>query len=35
MANAHIHSVSSARRFGGEPNDYLAIHMKMDCSKAY
>lgn len=35
MANAHIHSVSSARRFGGEPQDYLAIHMKMDCSKAY
>jgi len=35
MANAWIHSKSSARRFGGEPNDYLTIHKKMDCSKAY
>lgn len=35
MANAHIHSKSSARKFGGTPEDYLAIHIKMDCSKAY
>lgn len=35
MANAHIHSVSSQRKFGGVAEDYLAIHMKMDCSKAY
>ena len=35
MANAHIHSVSSVRRFGGQPEDYLTIHIKMDCSKAY
>jgi hypothetical protein len=35
MANAHIHSVSSTRRFGGQPEDYLTIHIKMDCSKAY
>jgi hypothetical protein len=35
MANAHIHSKSSARKFGGNPEDYLAIHIKMDCSKAY
>jgi hypothetical protein len=35
MANAHIHSASSVRRFGGEINDYIAIHQKMDCSKAY
>jgi len=35
MANAHIHSVSSARKFGGQPDDYLAVHIKMDCSKAY
>ena len=35
MANAHVHSVSSARKFGGIPEDYLSIHMKMDCSKAY
>ena len=35
MANAHIHSVSSARKFGGQLEDYLEIHIKMDCSKAY
>jgi hypothetical protein len=35
MANAHIHSKSSARKFGGIPEDYLNIHIKMDCSKAY
>jgi cysteinyl-tRNA synthetase len=35
MANAHIHSKSSSRKFGGKPEDYLAIHIKMDCSKAY
>lgn len=35
MANAHIHSKSSARRFGGQLEDYLEIHVKMDCSKAY
>jgi hypothetical protein len=35
MANAWIHSKSSARKFGGQPEDYLPIHIKMDCSKAY
>lgn len=35
MANAHIHSVSSVRKFGGEISDYINIHIKMDCSKAY
>lgn len=35
MANAWIHSISSAKKFGGTPDDYLKIHMKMDCSKAY
>jgi hypothetical protein len=35
MANAHVHAKSSARRYGGEPEDYLTIHIKMDCSKAY
>jgi len=35
MANAWIHSKSSARKWGGEPEDYLPIHIKMDCSKAY
>lgn len=35
MANAWVHSKSSARKFGGQPEDYLPIHIKMDCSKAY
>jgi hypothetical protein len=35
MANAYVHSKSSARKFGGEVEDYLPIHIKMDCSKAY
>lgn len=35
MANAYIHSKSSSKKFGGLPEDYLKIHMKMDCSKAY
>jgi hypothetical protein len=35
MANAFIHSRSSAKRFGGVIEDYLHLHMKMDCSKAY
>jgi cysteinyl-tRNA synthetase len=35
MANAFIHSKSSAKRYGGSPEDYINIHIKMDCSKAY
>lgn len=35
MANPYVHAVSSAKRWGGEPEDYLKIHEKMDCSKAY
>jgi hypothetical protein len=35
MADAYIHAKSSAKRFGGQPEDYLEIHQKMDCSKAY
>lgn len=35
MANPYIHSVSSAKKFGGLFTDYLDIHKKMDCSKAY
>lgn len=35
MANAWIHSKSSARKLGGTPDDYMMIHEKMDCSKAY
>ena len=35
MANPYIHAVSSAKKFGGLYVDYLDIHKKMDCSKAY
>lgn len=35
MANPYIHSVSSAKKWGGLFTDYLDIHKKMDCSKAY
>lgn len=30
----YIHAVSSAKKFGGVPEDYLPIHDKMDSSKA-
>lgn len=29
-----IHAKASAKRYGGEPKDYLAIHDFMDSSKA-
>ena len=35
MAEPLVHSLSSARQFGGKPEDYMAIHEKMDCSKKY
>lgn len=34
MAKPWIHAESSARRFGGKPEDYLPIHNLMDSSKA-
>ena len=34
MANAYIHAKNSTRRFGGQLEDCLEIHIKMDCSKA-
>ena len=34
MAKALIHARSSAKRWGGVPEDYLAIHEKMDSTKA-
>jgi hypothetical protein len=34
VAKALIHARSSARRFGGKPEDYLAIHEKIDSTKA-
>lgn len=33
MAKPWIHSLSSARKFGGKPEDYLAIHEFLDASK--
>ena len=34
MAKAWIHARSSARKYGGKPEDYLKIHEKMDESKS-
>jgi hypothetical protein len=33
MSHAHFHAQSSARRFGGAPQDYLAIHQWFDATK--
>jgi len=35
MAKADIHAESSAKRFGGKPEDYLEVHEFMDSSKAF
>ncbi len=35
MAHPLRHAESSVRKFGGEPEDYLAIHRWFDESKAY
>jgi hypothetical protein len=35
MAHPLRHAESSARKFGGRPEDYLAIHRWFDESKAY
>ncbi len=34
VSKALIHARSSARKYGGKPEDYLAIHEKMDSSKS-
>lgn len=34
MSKPWIHALSSARKFGGNPEDYIAIHNLMDSSKA-
>jgi hypothetical protein len=34
MSKALIHARSSARKYGGKPEDYLAIHEKMDSTKS-
>jgi hypothetical protein len=33
MAHSYHHAVSCARKFGGKPNDYIAIHTWFDRSK--
>ncbi len=33
MSKPLIHARSSARRWGGKPEDYLEIHERMDSSK--
>lgn len=33
MSKPYIHSVSSAKRFGGKPEDYIEIHNLLDSSK--
>lgn len=35
MAHPAEHAQSSARKFGGTPEDYLAIHRWFDESKAF
>ena len=35
MANPHHHAVSSAKKYGGEPKDYIEIHQWFDASKAH
>ena len=35
MAHPHHHAVSSAKRFGGRPDDYLALHSWFDATKAH
>lgn len=34
MAKPYLHALSSARRFGGQPEDYMDIHNLMDSSKS-
>ena len=35
MANPLKHSISSVKKWGGEIDDYILIHKKLDCSKKY
>ena len=35
MAHPYHHAVSSAKRFGGQPEDYLALHSWFDATKAH
>lgn len=33
MAKPYLHALSSAKKFGGQPEDYIEIHQLMDSSK--
>jgi hypothetical protein len=35
MAHPYHHAVSSAKKYGGEPADYLPIHQFLDASKQH
>ncbi|MEK5036222.1 hypothetical protein MKY96_32755 [Paenibacillus sp. FSL R7-0302] len=35
MAHPYVHAENSAKRFGGKPEDYLAIHEWFDATKAW
>ncbi len=35
MAHAYHHAVSSSRKFGGEPDEYLQYHEWLDASKSH
>jgi hypothetical protein len=35
MAHPYHHAVSSAKKYGGEPHEYLALHQFLDASKAH
>jgi hypothetical protein len=34
MAKPYVHALSSSKKFGGKPEDYIDIHNLMDSSKA-
>jgi hypothetical protein len=34
MSKPYIHAISSAKRYGGKPEDYEEIHNFLDCSKS-
>ena len=35
MAHPYHHAVSSAKKFGGEPDEYLRLHEWLDASKSH
>jgi hypothetical protein len=35
MAHAYHHAVSSSRKFGGDPDEYLRLHEWLDASKSH